>query len=81
MLRKLLLIAAVAGIAALPLAAQDASQSTSDSSSQTSGSYANRAGKPPTFRVNVVERTTPAINYQYKGGSTKVDFQSTNLMP
>jgi outer membrane protein OmpA-like peptidoglycan-associated protein len=81
MLRKLLLIAAVAGIAALPLAAQDASQSTSDSSPQTSGSYANRAGKPPTFRVNVVERTTPAINYQYKGGSTKVDFQGTNLMP
>jgi outer membrane protein OmpA-like peptidoglycan-associated protein len=82
MLWKLLLIAAVAGIAALPVAAQDdTSQQTPDASSQTSGSYANRAGKPPTFRVNVVERTTPAINYQYKGGSTKVDFKGTSLMP
>ncbi len=82
MLRKLLLIAAVAGVSALPLAAQDdASQQTPDSSTQNSGTYTERAGKAPTFRVTVVERTTPAINYRYKGGSTKVDFKGTNLMP
>ncbi len=82
MLRKLLLIAAVAGVSALPLAAQDdASQQTPDSSTQNSGNYTERAGKAPTFRVTVVERTTPAINYRYKGGSTKVDFKGTNLMP
>ncbi len=82
MLRKLLLIAAVAGVSALPLAAQDdASQQTPASSTQNSGNYTERAGKAPTFRVTVVERTTPAINYRYKGGSTKVDFKGTNLMP
>ena len=82
MLRKLLLIAAVAGVSALPLAAQnDASQQTPDSSTQNNGNYTERAGRAPTFRVTVVERTTPAINYRYKGGSTKVDFKGTNLMP
>lgn len=35
----------------------------------------------PIFRVNVVERTTPAINYLHRGGSTKLDFQGTPLMP
>jgi outer membrane protein OmpA-like peptidoglycan-associated protein len=34
----------------------------------------------PVFRVEVVERTTPAINYLHRSGSTKVDFQGTPLM-
>jgi len=34
----------------------------------------------PIFRVEVVERTTPAINYLHRSGSTKVDFQGTPLM-
>jgi hypothetical protein len=35
----------------------------------------------PLFRVEVIERTTSAINYLHRGGSTKVDFQGTPLMP
>jgi outer membrane protein OmpA-like peptidoglycan-associated protein len=35
----------------------------------------------PLFRVEVVERTTAAINYLHRGGSTKLDFQGTPLMP
>jgi outer membrane protein OmpA-like peptidoglycan-associated protein len=35
----------------------------------------------PTFRVNVVSRNIPAVNYKHRGGATKVDFQGTNLMP
>src|SRR5580692_4943024 len=35
----------------------------------------------PIFRVEVVERTTSAINYLHRGGSTKLDFQGTPLMP
>jgi outer membrane protein OmpA-like peptidoglycan-associated protein len=35
----------------------------------------------PIFRVEVVSRTTPAVNYRHRGGSTKVDFQGTPLMP
>jgi hypothetical protein len=35
----------------------------------------------PTFRVVVVSRTTPAVNYRHHSGPTKVDFTGTNLMP
>jgi outer membrane protein OmpA-like peptidoglycan-associated protein len=35
----------------------------------------------PIYRVNVVARTTKAINYRHRSGSTKVDFQGTALMP
>jgi outer membrane protein OmpA-like peptidoglycan-associated protein len=32
------------------------------------------------FRVEVVARTTQAVNYLHRGGSTKIDFQGTPLM-
>jgi outer membrane protein OmpA-like peptidoglycan-associated protein len=35
----------------------------------------------PLFRVNVVSRTTKAVNYRHRGGSTSVDFKGTDLMP
>ncbi len=35
----------------------------------------------PVFRVNVVSRTTKAVNYRHRGGSTTVDFKGTDLMP
>jgi len=35
----------------------------------------------PMFRVNVVNRTTQAVNYEHRSGSTKVDFAGTDLMP
>ncbi len=35
----------------------------------------------PVFRVNVVSRTTKAVNYRHRGGSTTVDFKGTNRMP
>jgi len=34
-----------------------------------------------TFRVNVYARTTRAVNYRHRGGSTTVDFRGTDLMP
>jgi outer membrane protein OmpA-like peptidoglycan-associated protein len=38
-------------------------------------------GNPtPTFRFNVVSRTTPAVNYGHRGGSTKINFKGTELM-
>ena len=37
-------------------------------------------GQPmPIFRVTVVSRTTPAINYHHRTGSTHVDFRGTDL--
>jgi len=35
----------------------------------------------PVFRVTVVGRTTPAINYRPRTGETRVDFDGTPLMP
>jgi outer membrane protein OmpA-like peptidoglycan-associated protein len=49
---------------------------------QPAQTVTTQPGAPaPIFRVEVVERTTPAINYLHRGGSTKVDFQGTPLMP
>ncbi|HEX3375260.1 MAG TPA: OmpA family protein [Candidatus Acidoferrales bacterium] len=41
----------------------------------------DRSGNGPVFRVTVVERTTKAINYRHRSGSTPVDFRGTELMP
>ena len=35
----------------------------------------------PLFRITVVGRSTPAINYRPRRGDTKVDFHGTALMP
>jgi outer membrane protein OmpA-like peptidoglycan-associated protein len=35
----------------------------------------------PTFQVNVVSRTVQAVNYEYRSGSSKLDFAGTDLMP
>src|SRR3984957_13111713 len=41
----------------------------------------DRSGTVPIFRVTVVERTTKAINYRHRSGSTPIDFRGTSLMP
>ena len=42
-----------------------------------------RRGDNPLYKitVNVVERTTKAINYRHHSGATKVDFRGTALLP
>ena len=35
----------------------------------------------PVFKVNVVGRSTQAVNYHFRSGSTKVDLLGTELMP
>jgi len=40
------------------------------------------SGNPtPTFRINVVSRTTRAVSYRHRSGATKINFQGTDLMP
>jgi hypothetical protein len=34
----------------------------------------------PIFRIQVVSRSTPAVNYLHRGGATKIDFDGTPLM-
>jgi outer membrane protein OmpA-like peptidoglycan-associated protein len=40
-------------------------------------------GKQPiyTITINVVDRTTKAVNYSHRGGSTTIDFKGTALLP
>jgi outer membrane protein OmpA-like peptidoglycan-associated protein len=35
----------------------------------------------PTYNVSVVNRTTRAVKYEHRHGSTKIDFEGTALMP
>src|SRR5262245_16445992 len=44
---------------------------------------AQSEGASPIFKlvVNVVERTTKAINYRHHSGATKIDFRGTPLLP
>ncbi len=67
---KLLLAVAVA--LSLPVVAQTNAQTTVE---------VERGGAAPTFRIIVVSRTVQAVNYQYRHGSSKVDFAGTALMP
>jgi hypothetical protein len=41
----------------------------------------DRSGAVPIFRVTVVARTTTAINYRHRSGSTPIEFRGTALMP
>jgi len=39
------------------------------------------AGETPAFRLSVTPRTVKAINYQHRGGGTRIDFRGTDLLP
>jgi outer membrane protein OmpA-like peptidoglycan-associated protein len=42
---------------------------------------ADSRGARPTFRTNVVSRTTRAVSYRHRSGATRINFQGTDLMP
>jgi outer membrane protein OmpA-like peptidoglycan-associated protein len=42
---------------------------------------ANSSNPTPTYRMNVVSRSTPAVTYKHRSGATKIDFLGTDLMP
>ncbi len=44
-------------------------------------SEAPRQNGSPIYNVTVVDRSTEAINYQYRQGPTKIDFRGTVLLP
>src|SRR5262245_32403315 len=71
---KLVILSLSLGIA-VPAPAQQASNPTPV--------QLERGGENPLFKltVNVVERTTKAINYRHHSGATKVDFRGTPLLP
>jgi outer membrane protein OmpA-like peptidoglycan-associated protein len=54
---------------------------TRNSNDQNGADQNNNSGQIPTYRVTVVERTTEAVDYRDRGGTTQVDFKGTTLMP
>jgi hypothetical protein len=48
---------------------------------QAQSSDSREYNQMPAYGVNVVSRTTRAVKYAHRSGSTKIDFQGTNLMP
>src|SRR5712675_755178 len=71
-----------------PSATQNSSQnSTQDATPLTTSDQKSNADQvqpmdqTPTFRVNVIGRTTKAVNYHFRSGATKVDLTGTDLMP
>ncbi len=57
-----------------------ASAQTSNPTQQTATTVVQQTDVP-LFRVTVVGRTTPAINYRPRSGMTTIDFAGTPLMP
>jgi outer membrane protein OmpA-like peptidoglycan-associated protein len=41
----------------------------------------NEQNPTPTYRMKVISRTTRAVKYEHRSGSTKINFQGTDLMP
>jgi outer membrane protein OmpA-like peptidoglycan-associated protein len=52
-----------------------------DAAQQQTNQPAGQGDQMPIFRVQVYARTTKAVNYRHRGGSTTVDFRGTDLMP
>jgi outer membrane protein OmpA-like peptidoglycan-associated protein len=61
--------------------AQDTSAPGQDAAQQQTNQPAGQGDQMPIFRVQVYARTTKAVNYRHRGGSTTVDFRGTDLMP
>ena len=47
----------------------------------TQATSANSGQPMPIFRITVVSRTTKAVNYHHRTGTTHIDFRGTELMP
>jgi outer membrane protein OmpA-like peptidoglycan-associated protein len=66
----------ILGLAAMPLISQNIPNPTQ----QTSPAPVE-IQPTPIFKINVVARTIPAVNYLHRGGSTKINFAGTALAP
>ncbi len=48
---------------------------------QAQSETSNESNPRATYRVSVVSRTTRAVKYEHRNGSTKINFRGTDLMP
>ncbi len=76
-IKRLAITVAMCGVAAI------AAQSTKSDAQvdQSQGQQVEPMEKTPVFKAQVVSRTTKAVDYRHRGGSTRVDLKGTELMP
>src|SRR5580658_8494000 len=67
------------GFALGPAALAQAPQAPNPTQRVENGAIEN--GPTPIYRITVVARTTKAINYHHRSGSTRIGFRGTALMP
>lgn len=81
-MKKLAALACTLLLACLAFGQQDAAAPASGATASPSDTSAPIAmDQTPMFHVKVMARTTKAVNYRHRGGSTTVDFKGTSLMP
>jgi hypothetical protein len=78
---KVITAALLVSAAALTSSALAQSGAGNPTQPRERGAVAQPTPDTPVFRVTVVGRTTPAVNYRHRGGSTRVDFAGTPLLP
>ena len=64
--------------------AQEANPTSTEQRPQNPGSSMTQTGtldNVPLYRIEVVGRDIPAINYFHRSGSTKIGFRGTSLLP
>ena len=71
---KVITAALLVSAAALTSSAFAQSGAANPTQPRERGAVAQPTPDTPVFRVTVVGRTTPAVNYRHRGGSTRVDF-------
>ena len=62
------------------LRAQERNPTTTDNQ-QVSGDSSKGPDATPVYRIQVVARDIPAINYFHRNGSTRIGFEGTTLLP
>ncbi|PYX62856.1 MAG: hypothetical protein DMG74_19170, partial [Acidobacteria bacterium] len=70
-IKRLAITVAMCGVAAI------AAQGTKSDAQvdQSQGQQVEPMGKTPVFKAQVVSRTTKAVDYRHRGGSTRVDLK------
>ena len=63
------------------LYAQEANPTTTQSWQQPQQNQPTMRGDVPVYKIQVVGRDLPAINYFHRSGATKIGFQGTPLLP
>src|SRR5579863_3078420 len=91
-MKNCILVLALSFAIALPVLGQSTSNPSPNSdsypSSPTAIGHDHQSNTPDqsetsqfNYRVNVIQRSTEAVDYRDRGGTTQVDFKGTSLMP